>query len=308
VSTPDLRARGLLAGLAAYLLWGLAPVYFHALAHVPPLEILAHRIVWSLAFLCLLVTLLGRWQAVREAASSRDRLGALAVSTLLISTNWGIFIWAISRDRLLEASLGYFVNPLVNVALGALVLREPLARRQLAALSLAAVGVAVLVARVGSVPWVSLALAFSFGFYALVRKRARIDALAGLLVETALLAPLALGWLALRAHAGGGSFGRTPALSALLAASGVVTAVPLVLFAVAVRQLRLSSLGVLQYVAPTCQFLLAVLAFDEPFGAAQGGAFALIWIALALYTADAVGRTRVAAAAAGVAGARSGGT
>jgi chloramphenicol-sensitive protein RarD len=289
VSTSDSHARGLAAGLAAYLWWGLAPLYFHALAAVPPLEILAHRVVWSVAFLALVLSIAGRWAQVREALSSARRVAALAASTALISTNWGIFIWAISRERLLEASLGYFINPLVNVALGALVLREPLGRRQLAALSLAALGVALLVARVGAFPWIALALALTFGFYALVRKRARADALAGLLVETALLAPLALGFLVARGAAG--AFGHALGPSALLAAAGVVTAVPLVLFGVAVRHLRLSSMGVLQYVAPTCQFLLAVLVFDEPFGAAQASAFALIWIALALYTADAIGRT-----------------
>jgi chloramphenicol-sensitive protein RarD len=289
-SPHDPRARGLAATLAAYLIWGIAPLYFRALAGVPPLQILAHRVVWSVLVLALALSLVRRWAAVREAIATRRRLGALVASTALISFNWGLFIWAIDAGRLLEASLGYFVNPLVNVALGAIFLGERLTRRQLAAVGIAAAGVALLVVRLGALPWISLALALSFGFYALVRKRARIDALGGLLVETALLAPLALAFLVAEGAAGRGAFGGRPAVTLLLSAAGVVTATPLVLFAIGVGRLKLSTMGLVQYVAPTCQFLIAVAVFREPFGAAQAGAFALIWASLALYTADALRR------------------
>jgi chloramphenicol-sensitive protein RarD len=298
VSTPeqhphDPRAHGLAAAVAAYLLWGIAPLYFHALPHVPPLEILAHRVVWSVLVLALALLVTRRWASVREGFATRGRILALCATSALISCNWGIFIWAIGQHRLVEASLGYFVNPLVNVALGAIFLGERLSRRQLAAVALAGVGVLVLVVRAGTLPWVALALAVSFGFYALLRKVARIDALGGLFVETALLSPVALAWLVARGAAGTGAFGADPRTTALLSLAGVVTATPLVLFAVGVRRLRLSTIGVVQYLAPTCQFLLAVLAFREPLGAAQLGAFALIWTSLALYTADAIRGSRV---------------
>jgi chloramphenicol-sensitive protein RarD len=291
-STTDPRARALAAAISAYLIWGLAPIYFHALSPVAPLEILAHRVVWSVLVLALATTIVRRWGAVRDAVATRSQLGALAATTALVSVNWGIFIWAIHRGRLLEASLGYFVNPLVNVALGAMFLRESLSRRQLAAVGIAAAGVALLVVQLGSLPWVSVALAVTFGFYALIRKAARIDALGGLLVETALLAPLALGYLLWRAYAGAGAFGSSAGISVLLSLAGVVTATPLVLFAVGVGRLRLATMGLVQYLAPTCQFLLAVFAYREPFGAAQAGAFVLIWISLAIYTADAVAQAR----------------
>jgi chloramphenicol-sensitive protein RarD len=297
-SPHDPRARGLAAALAAYLIWGIAPVYFHALQRVPALEIVSHRVVWSVLVLAAALSLLRRWPTVRASLGSRRQLGALAVTTALISVNWGIFIWATNGGRLLEASLGYFINPLVNVALGALFLRERLSRRQLLAVGLAALGVAVLVARVGALPWVSLALAITFGLYALVRKVARIDALGGLFVETVLLAPLALGFLWWRDHAGVGAFGADARLSFLLSLAGVITATPLVLFAVGVTRLRLSTMGVVQYLAPTCQFLLAVLAFGEPFDGGRAGAFVLIWASLAIYTVDALAAANAASRAA----------
>ena len=289
-------ARGLAAALAAYLIWGLAPLYFHALAPAPPLVILAHRVVWSVLVLALVLTGVRRWEAVLAILADRRKLLTLALTTALISVNWGLFIWAIHAGRLLEASLGYFVNPLVNVALGAIFLRERLTRPQLAAVALAGTGVALLVARLGTLPWVALALAITFGFYALLRKKAQVDALGGLLVETALLAPLALAYLAARAAAGAPAFGGSPRMALLLSAAGVVTATPLVLFAAGVRRLRLATMGLVQYVAPTAQFLLAVFAFHEPFGAGQAGAFALIWAALAVYTGEAVARARAAPA------------
>jgi chloramphenicol-sensitive protein RarD len=286
------RASGLLYALAAYLSWGLLPLYFRALAQVPPLEILAHRIVWSLALLAALTWLLRRGPEALRPLRSRRGFATLCATTSLITVNWLVYIWAVHSHRVLEASLGYFINPLVSVLLGVLFLREPLTRRQKAAVGLAAAGVAVLVARAAAFPWVALVLAASFGTYGLLRKRERIDAVGGLLVETALLAPAAAWWLWRLQAAGQGHFGTAPRLTWLLAAAGVVTAVPLIWFAQGVLRLRLSTVGLLQYVAPTMQFSIAVFLFHETFTAAHGLAFACIWTALALYSAEALAAVR----------------
>lgn len=287
----DERARGLAYALAAYLSWGMLPLYFKALQPVPAPEILAHRVLWSLLLLAGLLAARGGAAAFR-APFRRDKLPLLAVTTLLIAVNWLVYIWAVQVGRVLEASLGYFVNPLVNVLLGVAFLGESLSRRQKIAVALAAAGVAVLIVRAGAFPWVSLVLATSFGLYGLLRKRAAIDAVGGLLGETALLAPAALAYLLLRAHAGAGAFGSAAGTSALLAAAGVITALPLVWFTLGVHRLRLSTMGLVQYVAPSGQFLLAVLIFREPFGRAHATAFAFIWASLALYSWDAFARVR----------------
>ncbi len=286
---PDLRARrvGLACALSAYLAWALFPVYFKALGAVGPLQILAHRVVWSMAFLVGLVTVQRRWGAFRGALTLR-RLAPYLASTALISVNWGVFIWAVHAGRVLESSLGYFITPLVNVLLGFALLGERLRRAQWLAVFLAALGVVALVARLGALPWISLLLAASFGLYGLVRKRAAIDPVVGLLVETALLAPLAAGYLVILGVRGAGAFGGDARTSALLVGVGILTAVPLILFAVGVRSLRLATMGLLQYVTPTGQFALAVALYREPFTAAHAVAFGLIWASLALYTADAL--------------------
>jgi chloramphenicol-sensitive protein RarD len=277
---------GLAFGLAAYLAWGLLPLYFRALHGVPPLEILAHRITWSVLLLAGLTSWFRRWpEVVRPLSTWRGRLTLLA-TTSLISVNWGVYIWAVHAGRVLESSLGYFINPLVNVLLGVLFLGERLTRRQLVAVGLAGLGVAALVVSAGTLPWVALVLAASFGFYGLLRKRARIDAVAGLFSETALLAPAAVAGLAWLAARGEGHLGGAPGTSALLVAAGVITAQPLIWVAIGVQRLRLSTIGLLQYVAPTMQFSIAVFVFGEPFTAAHGVAFACIWASLALYTWD----------------------
>jgi chloramphenicol-sensitive protein RarD len=293
-------ARGIAAGVASYVAWGALPIYFKALHAVAPLEILAHRVVWSMAFLAVVVTARREWRGFAAAFGGR-RLVPYLASTALISTNWLTYIWAVNAGRLLEASLGYFVNPLVSVLLGVLFMGERLGKRQRVAVALAGAGVLVLVVRLGTLPWVSLVLALSFGLYGLVRKRAPIDAIVGLLVETALLAPLALGYLAWLAREGRSSFGATPSLTVLLALLGVITALPLIWFAMGVRSLRLSTMGVLQYLAPTGQFLLAVALYREPFTRAHAVAFALIWTSLALYTWNAVSPPKARGAAAEVA-------
>ena len=286
-NAPDERARGVAYAVSTYLAWGLLPVYFKALRPVPAVEVLAHRVVWSLVLLAAIVAALS---GARALAAPFRRLPVLAVSTALIATNWLVYIWAVQSGRVLEASLGYFVNPLVNVLLGVAFLGETLSRRQRVAVAIAAAGVAVLVVRAGAIPWVGLALATSFGLYGLVRKRAAIEPLGGLLAETALLGPAALLFLAWRAANGAGAFGTAPGVTLLLLAAGPITAVPLVAFGLAVHRLRLSTMGLIQYLAPTGQFLLAVLLYREPFGSAHAAAFALIWASLAIYSWDAIAR------------------
>jgi chloramphenicol-sensitive protein RarD len=289
------KRRGFAAALAAYVAWGLFPIYFKSIKTVPPLQILAHRVVWSMAFLAVLVTWQRRWRELGSALAG-GRLPTYLATTALISANWLIFIWAVNTGRVLESSLGYFVNPLVSVLLGVVFLRERLSRRQAVAVAVAAVGVLALVARLGSFPWVSLGLAATFGSYGLIRKKAGIDAIVGLLVETALLAPVALLYLVALGVRGEGAFGAAGASTTLLlAAAGVVTAVPLIWFAVGVHALRLSTVGLIQYITPTSQFLLAVALYREHFTSAHAVAFACIWASLGLYTYDTLRGMRSAA-------------
>jgi chloramphenicol-sensitive protein RarD len=285
---------GVAYAAAAYLTWGLFPFYFRALGGVPAPEILAHRILWSGIFMILLITGRRRWIDVIRQLRCPGTVPALAMSAAFISTNWVVYIWAVNSNRVLEASLGYYINPLVTVVLGVLFLRDPLSRRQKFAVALAGLGVAVLVVRGRHVPWVALVLAVTFGLYGLIRKRVRVDAMAGLFAEVCLLAPLAALYVTWLSRAGLSHFGGDGRHSALLAASGVVTAVPLLWFALGVQRLRLSTVGLLQYLNPTMQFTIAVFAFGEPFTAAHALAFGCIWVSLALYTAEALALSRAA--------------
>jgi chloramphenicol-sensitive protein RarD len=279
--------RGLVFGIAAYGLWGIIPLFWKLLAHVPPVEILAHRALWGLGAFVLLALIAGLGPGVRAALADRRTAGVMALSGALIAVNWGVFVAAVAGDRLLDASLGYFINPLVSVALGMLVLGERLRRLQWLAIALAGAGVAVLTWQAGRVPWVALILAVTFGLYGLVRKTARVDSLVGSTVETALLAPVAAGYLAYLAWRGGGELGHGGlGTQLLLVTTGIVTAVPLLLFTMSARRLPLSTVGFLQYLAPTGQFLLAVLAFGEPFSPGTLAAFVLIWIGLAAFSLD----------------------
>lgn len=283
---------GVVYGLAAYFWWGLAPLYFRAVGHVPPSEVLTHRILWSCVLLGLVVWRRGDGPSLRAALRDRKLLGTLAVTTVLIALNWFVFIWAIAHGKLLQASLGYFINPLVNALLGVAILKERLRRPQAVALGIAAAGVALMGARVGGVPAVSLVLAVSFALYGLLRKRAAVGGVVGLLVETCLLAPAALAYLAWLGQQDLLVFSRLDRRTdLLLAASGVITALPLVWFANAARRLRLSTIGVLQYASPSLQFLLAVAVFHEPFAVGELASFGLIWAALAIYTLDAIRRS-----------------
>ena len=291
---------GLLYGLGAYLLWGVLPLYFKALQHVAPTEIVAHRIVWSLLFLGLLVSVARRWPAIRAAVTTGKVLTTLAVTSLLIGINWLVYIYAVVSGHVLEGSLGYYLNPLVNVLLGVVLLKERLTRAQAFACLLAAAGVAVLAAGAGSGLWISLTLAASFALYGFLRKVAPVDSLEGLSIETAILTPIALGWVLWLQAQGTGGFGAFgPSTDALLALGGAVTAIPLLLFTAAARRLPYSTLGFLQYIAPSLQFLLAVLAFGEPLTWAHVACFGAIWTALAIFSVEglrAAARSRAAAA------------
>lgn len=297
------RARGgLWYGLAAYGLWGVMPLYFRAVADISPTELLAHRIVWSAAFLAVVVSVARQWPALAAALRRRRTRGLLAVSTALIGANWYLFIYGVASGRVVETSLGYFINPLVNVVLGVAVFGERLRPAQAAAVALATAGVAYLIVAQGEPPWLGLTLAVSFALYALVRKVAPVEALAGLTAETLLLLPAAAAALGAWLWLGTAGFAQHgPVIDLLLLSSGLVTAVPLLFFNVAARRLPLATLGLLQYLTPTMQFLMAVLLFGEGFGPARQVSFALIWAGLALVTAEAAwrrGRQAAQAAAA----------
>jgi len=279
------RRRGVAAVAAAYIAWGLLPFYWKALQSVPPPEILAHRVVWSFIFLLLLVGTRGRWPEVRATFAVPRTRRMVLFTALLIGVNWLTYITAINTDHVVEASLGYFINPLVSVLLGAVFLRERLDRWQGAAVVLAAAGVGWLTWRFGAVPWFALILAVTFGLYGLLRKVAAMGATAGLLAETGLLSPIALIYVTLMIVQGSARTGTAPlTVHLLLFFAGVVTAVPLLLFVSGVRRIPLSLAGFLQYISPTMQFLLGVFAFGEPFTVDHLAAFALIWTGLLVFS------------------------
>jgi chloramphenicol-sensitive protein RarD len=279
---------GLLYGVTAYLIWGFFPVYFKAFGSIAPLQIVSHRIVWSLAFLVLISFRPGRWHDIRQAMTDRRSLLILVSTALLIATNWLVFIIAVGHGQILQSSLGYFITPFVSVLLGMVFLKEQLRRLQLIALLLAAAGVITLTVSYGSIPWTALILAVTFGSYGLLRKVVKTDALAGLTVETVVLAPLACAFLFFSAWRGEGAFLSSGLkIDLLLVSAGVATAVPLLLFAAAARRLRLATIGFLQYITPTMHFLLAVGVYNEPFSSAHLASFLCIWAGLICYSWDA---------------------
>ncbi|MGC5699616.1 EamA family transporter RarD [Pseudomonas sp. NFXW11] len=280
--------RGYILGLSAYIIWGLFPLYFKAIASVPAIEIIIHRVLWSALFGALLLMVWkhpGWWRELRE---NPKRLAILALSGTLIAANWLTYVWAVNNGRMLEASLGYYINPLINVLLGMLILGERLRRMQWLAVLLATLGVAQQVWQVGSLPWISLMLALSFGFYGLIRKQAPVRALPGLVVETWMLVPIALGWLLLHPDASSAHAAFWSSSQAWwLVAAGPVTLVPLVCFNAAARDLPYTTLGFLQYLAPTLVLLQAVLLFGEQLSSSTLVAFMFIWVGLAVYSVDA---------------------
>lgn len=283
---------GFLLGFSAYFIWGFFPIFFKQVKHVPPLEVVCHRIIWSLLFLLLLAAVRGEAVSIRRALGDRRALQYLLVTSLLISTNWLVFIHAVEVGEVLQSSLGYFMTPLVNVMLGVLVLGERMRPWQVVSLVLAIAGVGVQVFVLGKLPLIALVLAATFGLYGLLRKMAPVEALAGLAVETGVLALPAVGYLLVAGYAGGGHYvGRLPADAVLLPLAGVLTAVPLILFAAAARRLRLTTIGFLQYITPTLHFMQAVFIYREPFSTSHLVSFSCIWCGLLLYTLDA-GRAR----------------
>ncbi|MBN8265563.1 MAG: EamA family transporter RarD [Xanthomonadales bacterium] len=286
--------RGMWVAVGAYVLWGVMPLYWHLLKAVPSLQIVLHRIAWSTLFVgAYLLWRDGRGWLRRTLAG--PRLGwMLALSGVLIAFNWGLYIWAVNAGHVVETALGYFINPLLNVLIGVLFLRERLRPLQWLSVAVAATGVLWLAVRYGQVPWIALALAASFGLYGVVRKLAHVDAVAGLGVESAYLFLPAIAVLAWTEAHGGGGFGAGygAAASTLLVLGGIVTALPLVGFAYAVRRIPLATVGLLQYIAPTLQFLIGVLVFREPFDRERLVGFACIWLALAIFAADGLLRAR----------------
>lgn len=278
---------GIASAALAYVLWGLFPLYFKLLADVPALDVLVHRVVWSLLFVVGVLTVRRQWAWWRDAIRSPKLVGAFAFSALLLSANWLTYIWAVTHEHVIDASLGYFITPLVNVLLGFTVLHERLRPVQWTAVALAAAGVLWLAVQGGQVPWIALVLACTFGGYGLLRKTAALGALEGLALETMLLAPAAFALLLWGLWQGSGGFPSPSGLTnALLIGIGPVTAIPLLLFAAGARRITLSTLGILQYLAPSIQFVLGLWLFHEPFSAARMVGFCLIWLALAIYSAE----------------------
>src|SRR5690554_399635 len=286
-------SKGVAYGLSAYIMWGCFPLYFALFDGVPAWEVVIHRVLWSCVFLAVIVTFLKRWQPVKAALARPSKLGYVLGCAVLIAVNWGVYIYAVESRQVLQASLGYFLTPLVNVGLGMLVLKESITRLQIVAVVLATIAILYQLFLLGVVPWITLVLAFSFGTYGLLRKQVALDGLSGLFVETLLLLPVGMLALATLSYAGVSHFGSSTATTLLLLSSGIVTAVPLLAFAGAARRLRLSTVGFLMYINPTIQFLIALLVFNEPLSPEKLTSFVMIWIALGIYSWSAwAGRVR----------------
>jgi chloramphenicol-sensitive protein RarD len=283
---------GILYAAVAYAIWGVFPLYFKTLIEIPPDQILAHRMVWSLVFLGIVLTSRGQWAWLRQALRQPKVLAGFTASALLLSCNWFLYIWAVNNGHIVESSLGYFITPLVNVAMGFIVLRERLRPGQWTAIALAACGVAWLTFHNGSFPWIAIVLALTFGTYGLLRKTAALGALEGLTLETLVLFPFAFIYLMTLTAQGTNAFmGASTTSQILLAAAGPITAIPLLLFAAGARRISLAVLGILQYIGPTLQFLIGVFLYDEAFGGSRLVGFALIWGALLVFSLEGAWKT-----------------
>lgn len=297
MTAPPTDRRGLAAAVFAFALWGVFPLYWQLLKAVPSLQIIAHRVIWCAVFVVGYLLIADGRSWLRQALSGARVGRMLLASSVLISFNWGLYIWAVTHDRVVESSLGYFINPLVNVLLGVLVLRERLNRVQWLAVAIAALGVFWLGLVYGRPPWIALALAISFGIYGLIRKLAAVEAVPGLAVESLILFPLALGWVLYESSQGVGAFASGElATDALLIVGGALTALPLIGFAYGARRIPYTLTGLLQYLSPTLQLLCGTLILGEPFDGQQAIGFACIWTALALYAGDGWRRARQASA------------
>ena len=283
---PD-AARGALAAAGAFFIWGVVPVYWKQMQGVSPYELIAHRSTWSLILLFGLLAWQGRFATLRPAFASGRAVALNLASSVLLAVNWTVYVWAVNTGRVIESSLGYFLVPLVNVALGSLLLHERLRRMQWAAIGLAAAGVTLLLVRAGHVPWIALSLALTWAGYSLLKKQSSLGSIAGLTVETILLFPLAAGLLLWRHHTEEGVLGHADwRMQAWVLSAGFVTSVPLLLFSYGAQRIRLTTLGLLQYLGPTVQFLIGLFFYHESFDSARLQAFALIWAGLAVYSAD----------------------
>ncbi len=284
------RARqGVFFALAAYSFWGFAPIYFKSVQQVPAFEILAHRIIWAFILVFILIVVLKRLNRLKPIIRSPKMMFRLTVATCLLGGNWFLFIWAVNANHMLDASLGYYINPLLNVAIGMAFFQEKMRRLQLFAIGLAIVGVGIQVVTFGSVPWVALALASSFAIYGAIRKRLPVDSISGLWLETTLLVPVMLGYLLFFADSPSADMtANSWQLNVLLMAAGLVTTIPLLCFTAAAQRIRYATLGFFQYIAPSLMFILAVNLYDEPLAESKLITFVIIWSALALYTFDSV--------------------
>ena len=283
------QRRGIWLAAGAYFVWGIGPIFWNSLSSVPALQVLGHRIVWSVPLLFAIIAGRGRLGVLRSTFRNPGTAITALVGGILLTFNWGIYVWAVTTDHIVDASLGYFINPLVSVALGVIVLREHLSTPQRVAVGIAAVGVAGMTILVGVVPWISLALAFSFAAYGLLKKRANAaPPFEGLFMETAFVAAPALIYLAVLAGNGEGAFGSSPSITPLLIAAGAFTVTPLVLFGAAAQRIPLSLLGILQYIAPTMQLLIGVVVFNEAVASGEWFGFFMVWVALIVYTVDNV--------------------
>ena len=287
--TPENTRIGILAGIGAYVIWGLVPIFFKQISEVPAMEIIAHRVVWAMLLMTALIGFGRGFGDALRIARQPAQLARIALASALVLANWLTFVWGVNNGHIIDTSLGYFILPLLNVALGVLVLKEGLRKLQWVAVLCAAVGVAMEAVRAGGLPWIALVLAGTFGVYGLLRKRLPLDAASGLFLETVCMTPPALAWLGWLAWSGQGHFGggATPSTGDLyLIATGPVTAIPLLLFAIAARRLPLSMLAFLQYLAPTIAFLIGVLVYREPIDLQRMLSLAAIWVGLAVYSVD----------------------
>ena len=283
---------GIFYALTAFTLWAIAPIYFKEMSFVPATEILAHRVIWSCVIVLVLIVLLRYTGAVKTVLRSRKTLLAMLVSTVLIAINWGTFIWAIQNNKMLSASLGYYINPLISILLGVIFFKDKLDRVRKAAVALCFCAVAFEVVQFGSLPWIALVLAVTFGFYGLVRKKVAVDSFTGMAIETALLLPFALTYLMLSPSPSANMFENSATVNWLLFAAGPVTMIPLMCFAAAANRVSMVTLGFFQYIGPTGMFFLAVFLYDEPLSPEKLTTFVLIWSALAMLILDSIRRLR----------------
>ncbi|SLN58360.1 EamA family transporter RarD [Ruegeria meonggei] len=298
VTTPPQNAdtpKGLALAVTAYVLWGFLPLYMKAMAHIGPVEIVAHRIIWSVPLAGLLLIALGRTRDLRAALRDPKMLGMACLTAALISVNWAIYVWAIASGNALDAALGYYINPLFSIALGSLLLREPLNKTQMVAVGLAAMGVLVLVVQAGSLPWAALGLMLSWGFYAFFKRSLPIGPNQGFLLEVLILLIPALAYVTWLGAQGSGHFGLVAEDTLLLAGAGIVTAVPLLVYANGAKLVRLSTMGILQYIAPTMIFITAIAVFGEQIDRGRMIAFPLIWAALVVYSIPMIRQMRAQA-------------